>query len=289
MGEALHPVLNRPLRHGVLSPQRPAQLGERPRVEHVAGLGHARRATCTPQRSTPKAACECASLAMTSGTPRSRASRAGMSSEVQPIDLAVDFERHAGGVRPRRRRFHVERQRFAPQQDAPAGRMADDVHPGALDRAEQRVRHGRAVLPEPRVDRGHHEVERRQAVVGEIQRAVGADVALDAGEQRDALERAPISRMRAACSSARRSSRPLAIASAWLWSVIAMYSSPASRAARAIVSMSSRPSVAVVCMWRSPRSSIALDEPRQAPASAASISPRFSRNSGGTHARPSAS
>ena len=42
-------------------------------------------------------------------------------------------------------------------------------------------------------------------------------------------------RMRAACASARRSSRPLAIASDWLWSVIAMYSRPASRAAAAIV------------------------------------------------------
>ena len=86
-----------------------------------------------------------------------------------------------------------------------------------------------------RVHRGDDEVERGEAVVGEIERAVRPDVALDAGEQPDAVPAPSSARMRAACASARRSSRPLAIASDWLWSVMAMYSSPASRAASAIV------------------------------------------------------
>ena len=36
--------------------------------------------------------------------------------------------------------------------------------------------------------RGDHDVELRQAVVGQVHRAVGADVALDAGQQRDAVQ-----------------------------------------------------------------------------------------------------
>ena len=44
---------------------------------------------------------------------------------------------------------------------------------------------------------------------------------------------------------------------------MAMYSSPASRAARAMVLGSARPSVAVVCMCMSPRRSCERDQPRQ--------------------------
>ena len=62
---------------------------------------------------------------------------------------------------------------------------------GVLDRPQQPVGHLLTVLVERRVDRGDDDVERGQAVVGEIERAVGPDVALDAGQQPDAGMRRP--------------------------------------------------------------------------------------------------
>ena len=152
---------------------------------------------------------------MTSGTPRSRASLAWTSLKIEPIDLAVDLD---GDAVPRRGvddRFDVDRVRLA-LQDPPAGRMAEDVDVRVLDGAQQAVGHLLPILVERGVHRGDHEVERGEAVVGEVERAVGLDVALDAGEQADAEPSASSARMRAACSSARRSSSPLAIASDWL-------------------------------------------------------------------------
>ena len=154
---------------------------------------------------------------------------------------------------------------------------------GLLDRAQQAVGHLLSILVERRVHRGDDDVERGEAVVGEIERAVGHDVALDAGEDRTPTPSASSARMRAACASARRSSRPLAIASDWLWSVMAMYSSPASRAAAAIVRDvvlavglgGVHVEVAAQIGARSMRRG-----QRVAPA-AASISPRISRSSGG--------
>ena len=60
------------------------------------------------------------------------------------------------------------------------------------------------------------DVELGQAVVGEVHRAVGADVALDAGEQREAVEPLADLANRAGVRERAASSRPLAIASAWL-------------------------------------------------------------------------
>ena len=68
--------------------------------------------------------------------------------------------------------------------------MAEDVHPPAVDRAEQPVGHLRFFLMERRVDGRDDEVQLREAVVGEIHRPVGPDVALDARQYRHALEAA---------------------------------------------------------------------------------------------------
>ncbi len=80
----------------------------------------------------------------------------------------------------------------------------------------------------------------------------------------------------------RVSSRPLAIASDCVWSVMAMNSSPRAFAAATMVSSDSRPSDSVVCMCTSPLRSDASISRGSAFSSAASISPRFSRSSGGT-------
>ena len=116
-------------------------------------------------------------------------------------------------------------------QDQPAGRMAEDVDVRVLDRAQQPIGHLLPVLRERGVHRGDDDVERGEAVVGEI------DACRPAGCRtrcRPAAGRRAGRRRRGRARRARArgvSSSPLAIASAWLWSVMAMYSRPASRAA----------------------------------------------------------
>ena len=67
------------------------------------------------------------------------------------------------------------------------------------------------------------------------------------------------------------------------WSVMARYSNPRSRAAKAISSNVSRPSDAVVWACNSPRRSSSVTSSGRSPRAAASSSPRPSRSSGGTH------
>ena len=52
-----------------------------------------------------------------------------------------------------------------------------------LERAQQAVSHLPVILIERGVHRRHHEIERGEALVGEVERAVGLDVAFDAGQQ----------------------------------------------------------------------------------------------------------
>ena len=59
-----------------MAAQGAAEVVERQRVEDVGFVAHARRAVSTPQRVVASAARECASLEITSLTPRSRARRA---------------------------------------------------------------------------------------------------------------------------------------------------------------------------------------------------------------------
>ena len=73
-------------------------------------------------------------------------------------------------------------------EDQAPRRVTDHVHPRAGDRAQQPVGHLRLVLIERRVHRRDDDVELCEAVVGEVHRAVGADVALDAGQHGDAVE-----------------------------------------------------------------------------------------------------
>ncbi len=67
------------------------------------------------------------------------------------------------------------------------------------------------------------------------------------------------------------------------------YSTPSASAARAISSTVARPSDQTVWQWTRPRTSSARTRSSgSVPASAASISPRSSRSSGGTKGMPSA-
>lgn len=107
--------------------------------------------------------------------------------EIEPIDLAVDFERHAVARRSGRHAIHVDPDRFPLQQQAPRG-MAEDVHPRRFQRPEHAIGHLRGVLAEMGMHGYHDQIELREAVVCQVEAAVRQDVALDAGEQRQAVE-----------------------------------------------------------------------------------------------------
>ena len=64
--------------------------------------------------------------------------------------------------------------------------MAEDARVGILDGAENAGGHLFAALLEARVDAGDHHVHLRQNFVVEVERAVGENVDLDAGEDADA-------------------------------------------------------------------------------------------------------
>ena len=168
-----------------------------------------------PAQDAEGASRECASLEITSGTPRSRASRAWTSlrssrSTWQLISSATPCRAAASTTASMSNGYGSR------LQNPPAGRVAEDVDVRVLDRAQQPIGHLLAILIERRVDRGDDDVEGGQAVVGEVQRAVGPDVALDAGQQPHAGDCRRARGSVPACASARRSSRPLAIASDWL-------------------------------------------------------------------------
>ena len=64
--------------------------------------------------------------------------------------------------------------------------MAEDAHIGILDGAQDAGGHLFAALLKARVDAGDDDVHLRQDFVVEVERAVGQDVDLDAGEDADA-------------------------------------------------------------------------------------------------------
>jgi hypothetical protein len=173
-------------------------------------------------------------------------------------------------------------------EDHPPRRVADHVDPRTGDRPQQAVGHLGLVLAERRMHRGDDDVELREAVVGEVHRAVGRmSHSMPASTVMPSSAIVELADARA-WASARTSSSPLAIASARLWSVMAMYSSPAARAASAIVSASrGRRSGGVHVQVAT--EILSLDQPGKRPGfGRRDFSPVLAQL-GGTNARPSAS
>ena len=194
-------------------------------------------------------------------TPRSRASRACTS--LRSSRSAWLLISSATPWRPRRPRSRRCRPDTPALQKQAAGRVADDVDVRVLDRAQEAVGHLLAVLVERRVDRGDDDVERGEAVVGEIQRAVRPDVALDAGEQPDAVlavERADPRGVRERARFVEAVGHRERLAVVGDRDVLEPGGACAGLAMSATLS---RPSVSVVCMCRSPRRSPPLDQAGQ--------------------------
>ena len=107
--------------------------------------------------------------------------------EVEPVGEAVDLERDAGLERDLDRPLEVERV-LGPVPDQPAGRVAEAAHggmPHRLDDARRQLRARRALAA---MQRELHPVELGEHVVGDVEAAVGADVALDAAQDPERRE-----------------------------------------------------------------------------------------------------
>ena len=145
--------------------------------------------------------------------------------QIEPFDLAVDLERHA--ARPTARGDHVvHRGAGCPRAAAAAGRWGGPARPPSGTRA--RAARGRSSAPRPaRSASGWTPPRCRAAARQSSARSSEPSARMSHSMPASSVSpsKRPFSaRTRAACSSARRSSRPLAIASDLLWSVMAMYS-----------------------------------------------------------------
>ena len=93
--------------------------------------------------------------------------------------------------------------------------MAKNVHVRMFDRPQQAIRHLLPILVETGVHGCDDQVERREAVVGEIERSIGQDVAFNPGEEPHAVRRA-VGRADARGVRQRAPRQAVGHASAWL-------------------------------------------------------------------------
>ena len=103
--------------------------------------------------------------------------------QVQPVGLGVDLERGSRLRGPRDDALDVD-VGSGPLQDPPAGQVSDAVDVRVVDRAQDAL--GRVAL-ERGVHRRDDPVELREHLVGDVERAVGADVDLDSAQHPERL------------------------------------------------------------------------------------------------------
>ena len=190
--------------------ERRANARRRPRVQDVCGSSQRAARPTTPQRSPPSAAASGRRIDHELHAAIARQPRVDVV-QIEPIDLAVDLERHAV-PRPRRRRPRSMSKRYGSRfrSSRPVGWPRTSTHGHSSARSSRSVICARSWL-NAECTEATTMSSCREAVVGEIHRAVGPDVALDAGEQRDAVEpsvRARGSRARARARAARRGRWP---------------------------------------------------------------------------------
>ncbi len=180
--------------------------------------------------------------------------------------------------------FEVDGVRFAAADEAARG-MGDDGDVWILERAEDAIGDLFARLLLAVVDAGDDPVGLGQHVVGQVHAAFFEDVALDAFEDREVVEFAVELVDFFPLGAEALGLRPLAMLTRGEWSVMAMYFRPRSIAASAISRRLALPSLAVVCMWRSPTRSVTSINLGSVPAAAQANSCRASRISGGNQGR----
>jgi hypothetical protein len=174
---------------------------------------------------------------------------------------------------------------LAAQQQA-AGGMAEDAHIGIFDGAQDAGGHLFAALLKAGVNAGDDDVHLGEDFVVQVERAVGEDVDLDAGEDADAAFHLPVD-FANALDVFEGALLVEAVGHGQVLGVVGDGDVLGSRRPGR-----PRPFRGWSCgrRWRwcacAGRRDVALDEPGQGVAAAASISPRFSRSSGASSPCP---
>ena len=275
-----------------ISPQHPAHLVERPRGSAQPPAS----ATPASPPAGPTARCRAPWPSAHPSrsaivAPRSRARRASASFKSSRSGLAVDLERDACRAAAALTIWStLTRQRA--RAGAAAGRSGGPARPPSGSRAPAARGRSSAIRPArsasgPTPPRCRARARQSSA---RSSRAVGEDVALDAGEQRQPFE-AAVQRPHAR-GVLERAPLVEAVGHRQRLAVVGDGDVARSRAGarrRPSTSSVSRPSLAVVCMCRSPRRSARVTSERAAaPPRSRSSSPRCSRSSGSTQRSPSA-
>src|SRR6266545_262764 len=165
-----------------MPPPNAPQLLERPRVHHVL-----RAEPAAP--GDPHAVPDVREVLGDVGVRRDRDPHASLLREparpvaqVEAFRHGVHLERDALLARHLEHGLQIELVRVAVP-DAPAGRMAEHVDDARPQRPDEPVGHALARLREVRVDARDHPIEPGERLRGQVERAVGQDVHLDAGEE----------------------------------------------------------------------------------------------------------
>ncbi len=106
--------------------------------------------------------------------------------QVEPARVGVDLQGHTvfgGGLQYG---VHIQVGPFAVG-DQTSGGVPDDVHVRVADGVQQPGGHALAGLTQAGVQRSDHHIQFGEHFVGEVQRAVGADLHLDALQQPDSI------------------------------------------------------------------------------------------------------
>ena len=101
------------------------------------------------------------------------------------------FDGHAQLTGAAEHGAHIHGKGLASQQQ-PSRRVPQNAHIRVFDGADHASRHLLAALFETRMHAGDHHIHLRQHLVVHVQRAIGQDVHLDAGEDADAAFHAPV-------------------------------------------------------------------------------------------------
>ncbi len=100
--------------------------------------------------------------------------------------VGVDLHRHAGFRGGIEHSLHIQIRAF-PFLDQASCRMTDDVHVRVADGVDDTLGDPLPRLPQAGVQRGDHQIEARQKLVGVIQRAIGFDLHLAGVQDENAI------------------------------------------------------------------------------------------------------
>ena len=188
-----------------------------------AAVAQPRRAVATESSMLPSPRTECASVEQTIGTPAAQRVADVLAAEVEPGGEAVDLERDAVLERDLEHALEVERV-LRPAVDEPARRVAEAAHVRVAQRLLDALGHLAPRHPLPAVHARLDPVELGEDVVGEVEPAVGQDVALDPAQDAERREQLVRGRDLLALAADVVGVRPRTAPTAGVWSQIAMYS-----------------------------------------------------------------